>query len=46
MEGIGGDKMAQFDPKMSVEAYLDLEKQSEQRHEYIDGYVNEGLSST
>lgn len=31
--------MAQSNPGMSVEEYLEFERQSEQRHEYIDGYV-------
>jgi Uma2 family endonuclease len=31
--------MALSDPYMSVEEYLEFERQSEQRHEYIDGYV-------
>ena len=31
--------MALSDPSMSVEEYLELERQSGQRYEYIDGYV-------
>ena len=31
--------MAQSDRRMSVEEYLELEQQNEQRHEYIDGYM-------
>ena len=31
--------MAQSDPRMSVEEYLEFERQSEQRYEYIDGYM-------